>query len=60
MRGEWKRKIMQINDKKDESLLRPGSRTRSSQLRRSPLTRVLDLLWVKKNKRLLAVNLLRY
>ena len=29
--------------------------TRSSQLRRSPLTRVLDLLWVKKNKRLLAV-----
>ena len=55
MRGEWKRKIMQINGKRDERFLRSGSRTRSSRLRRSPLTRVLDLLWVKKNKRLLAV-----
>ena len=42
MRGEWKRKIMQINGKKDERFLRSGSRTRSSWLRRARHSRVFS------------------
>ena len=46
-RGRWRKgKIMQIKGKKQERF-----RPRSSRLHRSPLTRALDLLWLKRNIR---------